>query len=146
MDRSSESGETSPAGSAPFAASTQGVEVSVVPVYLPEQSDPAQARHVWAYTVTIENGGSQTVQLRERTWRIIDANGVVEHVRGPGVVGEQPVLRPGERFEYTSGCPLSTPSGIMEGHYTMMRENGETFEATIPTFSLDRPDERRVLN
>lgn len=132
--------------SEPFSTSTRGVSVSVTPFYLPDQSDPDAPRHVWAYTVEIENGGSDTVQLRERAWRITDANGHVEHVRGPGVVGEQPVLGPGERFEYTSGCPLPTPSGFMEGHYTMVREDGETFEATIPTFSLDLPDARRVLN
>lgn len=128
----------------PFTASTLGVRVEVTPFYLPQQSDPAAARHVWAYTVTIVNDGADTVQLRERAWRITDANGTVEHVRGPGVVGEQPVLQPGESFEYTSGCPLSTPSGFMEGTYTMVRENGDTFEAAIPTFSLDRPGDRTL--
>ena len=131
---------------AAFAASTKGVNVRVTPFYLPEQSDPDAPRHVWAYTVVIENGGEATVQLRERAWRITDGEGRVEHVAGPGVVGEQPVLRPGERFEYTSGCPLPTPSGFMEGHYTMVREDGETFEAAIPAFALDLPNARRTLN
>ena len=129
-----------------FAASTQGVSVRVTPFYLPEQSDADAPRHVWAYTVEIANEGQTRVQLRERSWRITDGNGAVEHVRGPGVVGEQPVLGPGERFEYTSGCPLSTPSGFMEGYYTMVREDGETFEAAIPAFSLDLPGAGRVLN
>ena len=131
---------------APFATSTRGITVRVTPFYLAEQSDPDAPRHVWAYTVVIENAGEATVQLRERAWRITDANGRVEHVRGPGVVGEQPVLQPGERFEYTSGCPLPTPSGFMEGHYTMACEDGETFEAAIPTFSLDLPGAQRTLN
>ena len=131
---------------AAFAASTQGVHVSVTPFYLAEQSDPDAPRHVWAYTVNILNEGTTTVQLRERAWRITDANGTVEHVRGPGVVGEQPVLAPGESFEYTSGCPLPTPSGFMEGHYLMAREDGATFEAAIPAFALDLPGAGRVLN
>ena len=138
--------DTTPEGRSRFTAETDGVSVSVMPTYLAEQSDPDHSRFVWAYTVTIENDGHGVVQLRERSWRIIDGNGHVEHVRGPGVVGEQPILHPGERFEYTSGCPLTTPSGIMEGFYTMLREGGERFDVTIPTFSLDRPDENRVLN
>ena len=116
------------------------------PVYLADQSDPEASRYVWAYTVTIENVGDRTVQLRDRAWEIVDGNGRVEHVRGPGVVGEQPVMRAGERFEYTSGCPLSTPSGFMSGHYTMVREDASTFEVTIPLFSLDCPNASRTLN
>lgn len=138
--------DTTPDGRPRFSVESHSVAVSVVPLYLAEQSDPAQSRYVWSYTVTIDNGGGETVQLRERSWRIIDGNGHVEHVRGSGVVGEQPILQPGDTFEYTSGCPLTTPSGIMEGSYVMARENGETFDVTIPTFSLDRPDENRVLN
>ena len=129
-----------------FTAETSGVFVVVRPIYLPEQSDPEGGRYVWAYTVTIDNGGTETVQLRDRSWAIVDATGRTEHVRGPGVVGEQPVLRPGERFEYTSGCPLPTPSGFMSGHYTMVREDGSTFEVAIPAFSLDRPSRSRTLN
>ena len=129
-----------------FAAETHGLHVTVRPVYLAEQSDPDASRYVWAYTVTIENCGTRTVQLRDRAWQIVDANGRVEHVRGPGVVGEQPVMQPGERFEYTSGCPLPTPSGFMSGHYTMVGEDGETFDVAIPAFSLDQPDGKRTLN
>ena len=129
-----------------FAAESHGLHISVRPVYLPEQSDAASSRHVWAYTVTIENGGADTVQLRDRAWTIVDGNGRTEQVRGPGVVGEQPVMRPGERFEYTSGRPLPTPSGFMSGYYTMVREDGSTFEVEIPTFSLDIPDDARTLN
>lgn len=139
--------QTSTSGSkGAFAAKTSGIHVVVRPVYLPEQSDPDAGRYVWAYTVTIDNGGAGTVQLRDRSWTIVDATGRTEHVTGPGVVGEQPVMRPGERFEYTSGCPLPTPSGFMSGHYTMVREDGSTFEVAIPAFSLDRPDRPRTLN
>ena len=129
-----------------FASESHGLHISVRPVYLAEQSDPDASRYVWAYTVTIENGGKDVVQLRDRAWEIVDGNGRVEHVRGPGVVGEQPVMRPGERFEYTSGCPLATPSGFMSGHYTMVREDGSTFQVSIPPFSLDKPNEVRTLN
>ena len=137
----------SQAAAAPvFQAEAHGVQVSVRPAFLAEQSDPAAGRYVWAYTVLIENIGTQTVQLRERAWEITDATGRTEHVRGPGVVGEQPVLRPGERFEYTSGCPLSTASGFMRGHYTMMGEDGDRFDVPVPAFSLDEPDAERTLN
>lgn len=128
-----------------YERETQGVRVVVHPVYLAEQSVPDDHRYVWAYHVEIENGSDATVQLRHRTWQIVDATGRVEQVRGPGVVGEQPVLNPGETFEYTSGCPLSTSSGFMTGHYTFQRGEG-TFDVAIPAFSLDRPDDDRVVN
>jgi len=123
-----------------------GITVYVQPIYLSDQSKPSAGQYVWAYHVEIENGGETSVQLRDRFWEITNGNGKVEQVQGPGVVGEQPILNPGDRFEYTSGCPLSTPSGFMVGHYTMVREDGSVFEAEIPAFPLDTDDSRRVLN
>src|ERR1700756_5198034 len=102
-----------------YLETTRSIMVTVKPFYLEDQSSPAESHYVWAYHVRIENRGSETVQLRTRYWRITDAMGVVKEVRGPGVVGEQPVLEPGEAFEYTSGTPLGTPSGIMVGTYQM---------------------------
>jgi len=129
-----------------YEASTRGVVVRVEPAYLPDQSDPDQGRYSWAYTVDIENRGSQTVQLLARHWIITDAANRIEEVVGSGVVGEKPILRPGEAFRYTSGCPLKTPSGVMHGTYRMECENGETFEAEIPAFSLHLPDATRRMN
>ncbi|KAB0676583.1 Co2+/Mg2+ efflux protein ApaG [Aureimonas leprariae] len=129
-----------------FKATTHGITVSVTPTFLEAQSDPDGGRWVWAYTIAIENGGEDTVQLRSRHWRITDARGHVEEVRGPGVVGEQPLLPPGDSFTYTSGCPLPTPSGFMEGAYRMERQDGTSFEVAVPAFSLDLPAETRVLN
>ena len=129
-----------------YEASTRGVLVRVRPVYKENQSDPAAGRYTWAYTVDIENRGGETVQLRARHWIITDAANRVEEVVGPGVVGEQPLLRPGEAFRYTSGCPLKTPSGAMWGSYQMECENGETFEAEIPAFSLHLPDATQRMN
>src|SRR5690606_7756127 len=114
--------------------------------YLDAQSEPEEGRYVWAYKVQIENAGPEIVQLRNRYWRITDARGRVKEVRGAGVVGEQPVLHPGESFEYTSGTPLSTDSGIMEGVSEMHTAAGEVFEAKIPAFSIDSPHRRRSLN
>ena len=102
------------------------------PQYLPDQSDPAKSQYVWAYQVRIENKGDVAVQLRSRHWKITDGIGRLQEVKGPGVVGEQPVLKPGEIFEYTSGTPLSTPSGIMVGTYQMESEAGENFDIEIP--------------
>lgn len=130
----------------PYRAETDGVCVEVMPRFLPEQSDSDRENYVWAYDVRITNLGERTVQLTERLWTITDGNGRSERVQGPGVVGEQPILNPGDRFEYTSGCPLGTPSGIMRGSYTMVGEDGSSFEATIPAFSLDSPNGARVLN
>jgi ApaG protein len=125
-----------------FARSTAGIRVRVRASYLPHQSEPEKGQHVWAYRVVIENEGNETVQLLRRSWRIIDARGREHRVSGEGVVGEQPVLAPGERFEYTSGTPLGTPSGFMTGVYHMVRTaSGERFDVEIPTFSLDSPHE-----
>lgn len=107
--------------------------------YVPEQSDPGQGGWFFAYAVRIENSGDQTVQLLSRHWVITDGNGKIEEVRGPGVVGAQPVLRPGEAFEYTSACPLPTAFGTMHGSYQMVTEDGEKFEAEIAAFSLSTP-------
>lgn len=129
-----------------YHQTTLGVRVTVMPVFIDERSDPANDRYFWAYRVVIANEGSVTVQLLSRHWLITDANGKVEEVRGKGVVGEQPILRPGDSFEYTSGCPLTTQSGFMAGSYTMIDERGEKFDVTIPAFALDLPDARPVLN
>lgn len=129
-----------------YSQTTQAICVTVQPIYLEDQSSPAEGHYVWAYQVRIENQGNRTVQLRRRHWRITDARGRTQEVRGDGVVGEQPVLRPGESFEYTSGTPLPTPSGIMVGSYTMESEAGEVFDIAIPAFSLDSPHEAVRLN
>ena len=120
--------------------------VSAIPRYMASQSSPDKDRYVFAYTVTIRNTGDVAGQLLSRHWIITDAEGHVEEVRGEGVVGEQPVLAPGERFEYTSGVPLPTASGFMTGRYQMVSASGERFEIDVPTFSLDSPDSKRVLN
>lgn len=122
-----------------YKETTQAITVTVEPRYLPQQSDPDQAQYVWAYQVRIENGGSQTVQLMSRHWRITDARGHTQEIVGDGVVGEQPVLSPGDYFDYTSGTPLSTPSGFMAGTYHMETLEGERFDIKVPTFSLDSP-------
>jgi ApaG protein len=113
--------------------------VQVQPQYLEEQSDPEEGRYLFAYTVTIRNTGEVAAQLVSRHWIITDADGQIEEVRGPGVVGEQPVLKPGQSFRYTSGCPLSTPVGSMHGSYQCIAEDGTAFEATIPEFVLSVP-------
>ena len=125
---------------------TRDINVPVKPFYLEDQSAPDENHFVWAYHVKIENNGIQTVQLRTRYWQITDADGRVQEVRGPGVVGEQPVLGPGDDFEYTSGTPLQTPSGIMVGTYQMEAPNGECFDVRIPAFSLDSPHQPMQLN
>ncbi|WP_420959399.1 Co2+/Mg2+ efflux protein ApaG [Brucella sp. IR073] len=129
-----------------YRAITRQIEVVVEPFYLEEQSDPDEYRYVFGYKVTIANNSEETVQLRSRHWRITDENGRVEEVHGAGVVGEQPVLDPGDSYQYSSGCPLSTPSGMMVGRYQMQGEGGKDFEIEIPAFSLDLPDKRRTLN
>ncbi|MDQ2859496.1 MAG: Co2+/Mg2+ efflux protein ApaG [Pseudomonadota bacterium] len=129
-----------------YEAVTRGVLVRVTPTYLPAQSRPEDGQYIWAYTVEIENRGPETVQLISRHWIITDARNRVEEVRGPGVVGEQPTLDPGESFQYTSGCPLPTPSGAMRGAYQMLRETGEMFDAEIPEFSLHLPEATRRMN
>ena len=120
-------------------ALTRGVRVSVEARYSPEHSDPVHGQWFFLYTVTIANEGAETVQLLNRHWVITNATGDVEQVRGPGVVGHQPVLREGERFEYTSGCPLKTPFGSMQGTYEMALENGERFLADVAPFALREP-------
>lgn len=129
-----------------YSKTTRSIRVSVHPFYLEDQSEPDENHFVWAYRVKIENRGEVAVQLLRRTWRITDAHGRVQHVHGAGVVGEQPLLEPGEAFEYTSGTPLDTPSGFMTGLYHMMEAaSGEPFDVAIPTFSLDSPhQDRRV--
>jgi len=129
-----------------YSETTRSIKVTVRPFYLEQHSDPVNAHFVWAYHVVIANEGGETVQLRNRHWRITDAFGRLQEVRGPGVVGEQPVLQPGQSFEYTSSCPLTTSSGFMVGDYEMETPGGETFLIHIPTFSLDSPQETRRLN
>ncbi len=122
-----------------YSETTHSIRVTVKPIYLEDQSVPSDDHYVWAYQVEIENLGPTTVQLLNRHWRITDSHGRMQEVRGPGVVGEQPTLQPGESFEYTSGTPLSTPSGIMVGTYEMREETGELFQVAVPAFSLDSP-------
>jgi ApaG protein len=129
-----------------YRAVTRNIAVRVEPFYLDDRSDPTEGRYVWAYRITIDNQSDDAVQLLSRYWHITDALGKVEEVRGAGVVGEQPELNPGDSYQYTSGCPLTTPSGIMIGHYTMRNRRGETFEIAIPAFSLDIPDRTRTVN
>jgi ApaG protein len=131
---------------AAYAATTRAIKVIVKPFYLEDQSSPSDDHYVWAYHVRIENHGSETVQLRRRHWRITDAMGRMQEVRGAGVVGEQPILQPGEAYEYTSGTPLPTPSGIMVGSYEMETKAGESFDVAIPAFSLDSPHQAIRLN
>ena len=122
-----------------YTKTTKKINITVNPYYLEEQSEPDEQHYVWAYQVTINNLSKETVQLKNRYWKITDSNGSKQEVKGEGVVGEQPILNPGEKFEYTSGTPLSTPSGFMEGYYLMETKNGNKFEASIPLFSLDAP-------
>lgn len=129
-----------------YMATTRAIEVTVEPEFLPGDSDPDEARYIWAYHVSIANNGIETVRLRKRHWTITDANGTRHEVDGQGVVGEQPRLEPGQVFEYTSGTPLRTSSGIMSGSYTMETDTGETFKVTIPVFSLDSPYRRELIN
>lgn len=129
-----------------YQAVTRNIEVTVTPQYLPERSSPESNEYFWAYTIEIINRSAETVQLRTRHWRITDGFGRRQEVKGAGVVGKQPVLKPGESFEYTSGVPLPTPSGFMTGTYGMALVDGEAFEIAIPTFSLDSPDSQRTIN
>ncbi|MGB3720301.1 MAG: Co2+/Mg2+ efflux protein ApaG [Proteobacteria bacterium] len=129
-----------------YEAVTRGIRVRVTPTFLAEQSSPENNYYFWAYTILIENGSDVAVQLRSRYWHITDANGFTEEVRGPGVVGQTPVIPPGEAFTYTSGCPLRTPQGIMVGSYQMVNTRGEMFDVAIPAFSLDSPFARRKVN
>lgn len=125
---------------------THGIKIIVRPQFLENQSKPDESHFVWAYAITVENHGRETVTLRTRYWKITDAHGKVQEVRGAGVVGEQPVLKPGDSFSYTSGCPLKTPSGFMVGAYQMQTEGGSLINVDIPAFSLDSPHDRKSIN
>jgi ApaG protein len=129
-----------------YEATTHGIRVKVEPQFLEHESDARAGRYFWAYTIEITNESACTVQLRTRYWQITDAAGRVEEVRGAGVVGETPVLEPGQSFKYTSGCPLTEPSGVMVGRYGMVDGDGQQFEVDVPAFSLDSPGIRPVLN
>ena len=129
-----------------YRATTHAIQVTVEPTFVEAESSADDGRYFWAYSIEIANLGEEVVQLRSRHWRITDANGRTEEVRGAGVVGKQPVLKPGETFSYTSGCPLPTPSGIMVGTYQMENQKGERFSIAIPAFSLDLPDAQRTVN
>ncbi len=129
-----------------YRAVTRKIEVTVTPRFVSERSSPANGYYFWSYTIDITNLGGETVQLKTRHWRITDALGRLQEVRGPGVVGEQPTLKPGELFEYTSGVPLPTPSGFMTGTYGMVTSEGERFDIEIPAFSLDSSYAERTIN
>lgn len=129
-----------------YRAVTRKIEVMVTPCFIAERSSPASGYYFWSYTIDIANHGSETVQLKTRHWRITDALGRLQEVKGPGVVGEEPVLKPGESFEYTSGVPLPTPSGFMVGSYGMITADGGHFDIEIPAFSLDAPSAARTVN
>ena len=129
-----------------YRAVTRNIEVTVTPRFLAERSSPDNGYFFWAYTIEITNLGGETVQLRTRHWRITDAYGRLQEVKGAGVVGEEPVLKSGQSFEYTSGVPLPTPSGFMTGSYGMVTEAGEGFDIEIPAFSLDSSHSQRTIN
>lgn len=129
-----------------YAETTAGITVEVEPQFLEEQSSPADGHYVWAYSVRIANNSAGPVQLLSRHWRITDALGRTQEVRGPGVVGEQPRIAPGEAFEYASGAPLTTASGMMVGSYELVGADGRRFEVAVPAFSLDSPHQPIVVN
>jgi ApaG protein len=129
-----------------YRAETRKIEIVVTPRFVPERSSPGNSYYFWAYTINIANLGRETVQLKTRHWRITDAQGRLQEVKGPGVVGEEPTLKAGETFEYTSGVPLPTPSGFMTGSYGMVSATGEQFDVEIPAFSLDSSHAERTIN
>ena len=129
-----------------YQAVTQHIQVTVEPHFLPDESDPEDDKFFFAYSIEIANLGSAIVQVRTRHWTITDGLGRVQQIDGPGVVGEEPILHPGESFRYTSGCPLGTPTGIMVGHYGVETLQGTRFDVAIPAFSLDAPFIARTLN
>src|SRR6266567_6317164 len=129
-----------------YRSVTRNIEVSVTSQYLTDRSSPETGEYFWAYTIEITNRGAETVQLKTRHWRITDATGRLQEVRGAGVVGKQPVIKPGQNYEYTSGVPLPTPSGFMVGTYGMVTDAGEPFDIDIPAFSLDLPQDARTIN
>lgn len=125
---------------------TENIAIRAEPAYLDDQSSPDEGRYVWAYRIIIENRGNKVVRLKSRYWRITDAHGQTQEVSGEGVVGEQPILNPGQVFEYTSGTPLNTPGGFMTGNYTMEYEDGTSFTAFVPAFSLDSPYQNSAVH
>ena len=129
-----------------YSKTTNGVTVTVKPYFLDDQSSPQENHYVWAYQVNIHNSSNNTMQLNHRNWLIIDANGKIINVQGEGVVGEFPTLEPGESFEYTSGTPLKTTNGIMQGFYLMSQNNGDQLKIDIPAFSLDSPYNKKKLH
>ena len=129
-----------------FKETTYGVTVTVMPVYIDERSNPQNSEYFWAYRVAIENNSGRTLQLMTRYWYITDSNGRIDEVRGDGVIGEQPFIENGQEYSYSSGCPLTAPSGIMVGHYTMQNDQGSQLEIAIPAFSLDLPDLSPSIN
>jgi ApaG protein len=129
-----------------YRAVTRNIEIVVTPRFVADRSSPENNYYFWAYTISITNKGAETVQLKTRHWRITDANGRRQEVRGAGVVGEEPVLKAGEVFEYTSGVPLQTASGFMTGTYGMVSVSGEHFDVDIPAFSLDSSEAKRTIN
>jgi ApaG protein len=129
-----------------YEKETNGVTIRVTPRFLDDESSPRESRYVWAYAIEIQNHNDHPVQLLTRHWRILDRNGGVQEVDGEGVVGQTPVIEPGESFEYSSGAPLPAPSGVMQGHYTFSNGCGEDMSVPIPTFSLDSPYESSQPN
>ena len=122
-----------------YTCTTHNIKVTVIPTYLTEQSEPAEQHFVWAYTIKLENLSDVTVQIMSRYWHITDATGSIQEVRGPGVIGEQPVIEPGDTYQYSSGAALKTPSGVMVGTYELSTPDGASFLIDIPLFSLDSP-------
>ena len=129
-----------------YRATTRNIEITAKPLFLENQSEPEAGKFVWAYTITIANHGSEPIRLLSRHWIITDANGIRQEVRGPGVVGEQPRLGPRDSYTYSSGCPLSTPSGMMVGSYDMVTDAGEHILVAVPAFSLDSRFDRHSVN
>ena len=126
----------------PNVATTGAINVRVAVSFMPEQSSTAAGRWFWSYHVRIENRGDEAVQLLERSWQIVDGEGKLFAVRGEGVVGETPLIAPGDSFDYVSGCPLDTPTGEMSGSYQLVSESGRLFDVDIPSFALTAPDAR----
>ena len=129
-----------------FTKTTHGVKITAIPQFLPDHSEPEDGHYVWAYTIEMENFGAEEVKLISRHWKITDAQGVTQEVRGPGVVGKHPSLKPGESFRYTSGTSLAVPSGVMMGSYEMVNDKGNIFQVDVPAFSLDSPYQMNRLN
>jgi len=129
-----------------FTKTTRDIKITATPQFLADHSEPMDDHYVWAYTIQLENAGKETVQLLSRHWKIADAQGQVQEVRGPGVIGEQPVLAPGQSYRYTSGTSLTTASGLMFGEYEMVTPKGERFEVEVPAFSLDSPYHKNLPN